>query len=48
MSVGERRDAVKSESGGATPYRDITVFKSITLWPVVALCAAEQKHRRQT
>ena len=48
MSVGERRDTMKSKSGGSSPYRYVTVFKSIALCPVVALRAAEQEHRRQT
>ena len=48
MSIGERRDTMKSESGGSAPYRYVAVCKSVALCPVVALRAAEQEHRRQT
>ncbi len=48
MSVFDRRDAMKSESGGSAPYRYVAVFKSIASCSVVALRAAEQEHRRQT
>lgn len=48
MPVGDRRDAVKRKSGRTTPYRNITVFKTVALWSIVTLRTAEQKHRRKT